>query len=286
MAQQAQRTCEDCGCKFLAGPWARWCPVHRPLHRGRKVKYKLTDQIARLIRDRYDSKVPGRAAEIGAEIGWPKWQVQKAAARLGVAHPWPPDRRAWTDDQVEYLQTWAGLRSPKWIGRQLGRRESSVMNKLKHLRLSWRVRGGYSQRALAACFGCDDHLVGRWIKRGLLEANMQGTLRRHDIRRVSEPAILEFIRLHREEYRLDKVDQKWFLDLVLGPGGQNDNRRREGGRPDYAPTARQIDQRAAEIQAGWHDENGVLRVEPEEENAERRMQDDECRAVLTVTADP
>lgn len=288
MAEQAQRTCEDCGCGFQAGPWARWCTVCRALHRRKeRLKYEITDEIVRMLRDRYDTTVRGRAAELAAQLGWPKWQIQRLAGKLGLCRPWPPDRRPWTDEEIEYLRTWAGLRTAKWIGQRIGRGETSVAVKLGRLKLSRRVRSGYSQQDLAACFGVDAHCIGRWIKRGLLKANMQGTLRQHDIQRCSEPAVLEFIRTHREEYRLDKVNQGWFLDLVLGPPvGQDGNGRREGGRPAYAPTAQQIDQRAAHVRKGWCDEDGVLLVEPEEMETERRMQNDECRTLLTVTSDP
>jgi hypothetical protein len=51
---------------------------------------------------------------------------------------------------------------------------------------------------------------------------LQGT-RRHDgngkdIHRIREEDILDFVRNHPQEFNLGKVDQTWFLDLVLLKG--------------------------------------------------------------------
>jgi hypothetical protein len=87
---------------------------------------------------------------------------------------------------------------------------------------SRRVRDGYTMRELELCLGRDHHKIAGWIKNGWLQDRVQGT-RRHnrngnDIHRIREKDILNFIRNHSQEINLGKVDQVWFLDLVLLDG--------------------------------------------------------------------
>jgi hypothetical protein len=77
-------------------------------------------------------------------------------------------------------------------------------------------------RELEMCLGEDHHKIQRWIASGWLRDNLQGT-RRHnekgkDIHRIREEDILNFVRNHPQELNLGKVDQTWFLDLVLLKG--------------------------------------------------------------------
>ena len=67
-------TCTDCGAVFDGGRYARFCPVCRPLHRRHKrQKYVLGGVAVELLRERYDSSIRGRVAEIALKLGWPKW---------------------------------------------------------------------------------------------------------------------------------------------------------------------------------------------------------------------
>ncbi len=72
------------------------------------------------------------------------------------------------------------------------------------------------------CSGEDHHKIARWIENGWLQDRFQGT-RRHDgnskdIHRIREKDVISFIRNHPQEINLGKVDQTWFLDLVLLKG--------------------------------------------------------------------
>jgi hypothetical protein len=59
-------------------------------------------------------------------------------------------------------------------------------------------------------------------KRLWLRDRLQGTRRHdghgHDIHRIREKDIVTFIQAHPQEFNLGKVDQTWFLDLVLSRG--------------------------------------------------------------------
>lgn len=213
------RTCRECGQVFRGTARARCCPsCAHSRGSSKRRKYRLDEATVRLIESRYDSHVMGRAAEIGQELGWPTWAVKRAALKLGLTRPWPADRRAWTGEEVIELKRFQGLRSAKWIARRLGRGPTSVILKMRRLGLDRRVRNGYTMRDLARCFGVESHLVAEWIKRGWIVGTREGTPRPNDAIRIQEATILDFVRAHREEFRLARVDQAWFLGLVLdGP---------------------------------------------------------------------
>ncbi len=223
---KARKPCRDCGRLFVGGPPARWCPDCRWKHRGRKpAKYVWIPERDQLLRERYDGKVKGRAADIASAFGWPAWVVKKRASTLGLCYP--ADRKEWTPKEERFLWQHAGRRLTHWIAKQLGRSESSVVLKLKRMKISRRWREGYTLRDLELCFGCDHHIIDRWIRQGWLNARRRGTRRNGTGGRGGGPAdawiftdadILEFIRARPLEFRLDKVDQFWFLDLALNGG--------------------------------------------------------------------
>jgi hypothetical protein len=149
--------------------------------------------------------------------GLPRWYIKRQTARLGLTlHT---DRRPSTASEMNLLEKLVGHVSSATIAKRLHRPESSVVNKLKRIGTSRRVRNGYTMRELELCLGEDHHKITQWIKNGWLQDRLQGT-RRHDgngndIHRVREKDILTFIRNHPQEINLGKVDQTWFLDLVL-----------------------------------------------------------------------
>jgi hypothetical protein len=185
-------------------------------------KYFWTAERDQVLRDRYDGKIKGRAAELAQAIGgWPTYEIKKRAGRLGLTHP--VDRRDWTRDEQRFLWEHAGSRHVHWLAKRLNRSEASVVLKLKRMHISRRWREGYTLRDLEACFGIDHHGIDRWIRDGWLHGRRRGTRRAGvggrgggpaDCWVFSDAAILQFIQAHPMAFRLDKVDQFWFMDLL------------------------------------------------------------------------
>jgi hypothetical protein len=149
--------------------------------------------------------------------GLPRWYIKRQAARLGLTMKM--DRKPWTPVELNLLDKLVGRVSSATIAKRLHRPESSVVNKLGRLGNSRRVREGYTMRDLEQCLGEDHHKISGWIANRWLRDRLQGT-RRHDgngrdIHRVREKDILRFLKNHPQEINLGKVDQMWFLDLVL-----------------------------------------------------------------------
>jgi transposase len=105
-----------------------------------------------------------------------------------------------------------------WIAKQLRRSHTSVVLKLKRMKISRRFREGYTIRELELCFGTDHHVIERWVREGRLTIQKRGTERERDAWMVNDEQILAFVRDHPLAFRLDKVEQTWFMDLITSGG--------------------------------------------------------------------
>ena len=55
----------------------------------KRTKYVLDGRVQELLREKYDTRVRGRVAEIAAELHWPKSAVTRAAHAWDSAGPGP-----------------------------------------------------------------------------------------------------------------------------------------------------------------------------------------------------
>lgn len=227
MSTKTEFTCEKCEARFLAFK-AKFCLQCRsqvmPLTRPAARKWHWTPERDTLMRERYDSRIKGRAIEVAKELGFPKYVVTQRAKVLGLSFT----RKAlglqdWTPEEEATIIEFTGKRSSLWIARKLGRSETSMILKQKRMRLSRRVRVGYTLRDLCLCFGVDHHSIARWVAEGKLHVEKRGTARhggqRGDIWCATEAAILRFILQNPTEFELRKVDQAWFMTLIAAGDG-------------------------------------------------------------------
>lgn len=175
--------------------------------------YDWTSERDALVRSRYDSRVRGRAAEIARSLGWPVWVVKKRARELCLLGPrarW----QDWTSSEVAFLETHAGTRHVHWIAQKLKRSETSVILKLKRLHISRRIREGYNMRDLELCLGLDHRKIEALVASGKLDAEREGRVHGQPWL-FTHGAVRNFVRRYPNDFRLDRVDQLWFLDLVF-----------------------------------------------------------------------
>jgi hypothetical protein len=194
------------------------CGTNRP--RGTKPKYTWRPEYDAYLKAQYFGGLNRRFRVLNRMIrltGLPRWYIKRRAACLGLTMHM--DRKPWSRAEVNALEDLAGRLSAATIAKRLRRPVSSVVNKMKRQHISRRMRDGYTIRDLELCLGEDHHKISGWIKNGWLHDRLQGT-RRHDgngrdIHRIRESDILDFIGSHPQEICLGKIDQTWFLDLVL-----------------------------------------------------------------------
>jgi hypothetical protein len=200
---------------------ARYCSKCRADRRRRtKLKYMWRPEFEVFLKAQYFGGLNRRFRVLNRMVrmtGLPRWYIKRQAARLGLTMKM--DRKPWTQAELNLLERLVGRLSVATIAKRLHRPESSIVNKLKRLGTSRRVREGYTMRDLEQCLGEDHHKVSAWIANGWLQDRLQGTQRHdgngNDIHRIREKDILRFLKNHPQEINLGKVDQVWFLDLVL-----------------------------------------------------------------------
>jgi hypothetical protein len=203
---------------------ARYCSKCRADRRRRaKLKYMWRPEFDAFLKAQYFGGLNRRFEVLNRMVrttGLPRWYIKRQAARLGLTMKM--DQKPWTSAELNVLEKLVGRVSARTIATRLHRPESSIVNKIKRLGTSRRVREGYTMRDLEQCLGEGHHKISIWIANGWLRDRLQGT-RRHggngsDIHRIREKDILRFLKNHPQEINLGKVDQVWFLDLVLSRG--------------------------------------------------------------------
>lgn len=215
--------CRDCGAPFERPlPFAKYCNDCRWRHRGKHRKYVWTAERDAYLRVHYSSS-KRRVAERMAELwGWPVHAIRMRAAKLGLTTSRTElGQRFWTAEETAFLEAKAGRRDVYWLARQLRRTPNSVAVKLKRMGISTSV-DGYTCRAVAVGFGVDPSTVTRWVTKGWLVASRNSELHGSEFR-ITDRALQQFIRIHRHAYDLRKVDQVWWLDVVLGAAKVQEN---------------------------------------------------------------
>lgn len=217
-------TCTDCRQDFIGLEESRYCEKCRGHHRGYAgrtnptKRYVWSTEALEYLRAHYNSKRRGRCAAIGLKLGFPQHQVKLKAQELGLCHPRSADRRDWTAEEERYLQEWTGVRSSKQIAKHMGRSLTSVVQKQHRLQLQTRVQSdGFTLRDLQLAFGCEHRVIQGWVNRGWLQVGKRGTDRARDVWEVSNQSVIAFIVEHPTAYRLDRVDQAWFLSFITDP---------------------------------------------------------------------
>lgn len=220
-------TCVNCGGTIEEGRRdrapveAKYCLKCRAERRRRaKLKYNWLPQHDTYMLDHYYGGLHQRGRvikELMRQTGFPRWYVKRQAQRLGLTMH--PDRRQWTQDELDTLDKLLGKLSAGTIAKRLKRTETSVVMKIKAIGHSRRVTEGYGIRDLELCLGEDRHKIEKWIAAGWLHDGAKGSQRHngngHDHHRFNEKQILNFVKSHPQEINLGKVDQMWFLDMVL-----------------------------------------------------------------------
>ncbi|MGH7744929.1 MAG: hypothetical protein ACREQ5_09015 [Candidatus Dormibacteria bacterium] len=187
-----------------------------------KRKHAWRSEYDAYLTDHYFGGVQRRNKILSQMVrlaGVPRRYAKRQAARLGLTMQ--TDRRPWNAAEMSLLEQLVWHFSSAVIAKRLRRPESSVVNKLRRLGTSRRVRDGYTIRDLELCFGENHQKIARWISNGWLPDRIRATEKQDhgkNTHRIYEKDILTFIRRYPQEINLAKVDQLWFLDLFLSKG--------------------------------------------------------------------
>jgi hypothetical protein len=180
-----------------------------PLQPAPKL-YHWTPERDEIMRAKYNCR-RGTAHEIAKSLGFPVGQIRKRATYLRLTRP-RGDHKPWTPADDATLEALLGVNTVDTIASKMGRSASSIRQRAWHLQMSTELREGYTINSLAECFGAHQHAVRRWMRDGKLKGKQLG-----DRWLFTDSDILEFIRKCPNEFKLSRVDQTWFMDLMLHP---------------------------------------------------------------------
>jgi hypothetical protein len=206
-------TCLDCP-NDTSGKWAKYCDDCRWRHRGKPTTFTFDATKDAYLREHYRPGTEKRCAKRIAELwGYPTWAIQGRVRRLGLAREgYRGGSRPWTAEESALVEKYAAIRHPRWIARLVNRSLTAVVVKIKRLGLSLRP-DGYNALQVAEGFGECRDTVERWLKKGWLRTrNVPSPGQSYAF---TEDEIRAFISEHRDAFELRKVDQMWFLDLLL-----------------------------------------------------------------------
>lgn len=212
--------CQACSRTFEGTHQARYCRRCRftPEVRGfeqfeRRTKYRWDAEKDRVLREQYDGSIPGRAESIARAIGFPRQIVSRRARFLGLALT---KSRPWTAEEEQMIVEEFDSANVERLARKLQRSVNAVCLKAHRLGVrAWEARDFYSLADVAQVFGVTAVTVGSWVKRGWLRARQRQEGVHGSRVHIREKDILAFMKAHPMAFRLSKVDQAWFLDLVF-----------------------------------------------------------------------
>jgi len=212
--------CKVCRQDFVGHVGAKHCETCRPKERAKRIwdgrrKYVWTPERDQLLRDEYKHN----ATELANRFGWPKWVVVKRAASLGLCRT---KEKPWTKAEDAFLLEHAGSRTANWMARQLRTRtETAVVVRLKRLHVSRRIQAdGLTMRQLEEALCVDHRQIAAWWKSGRLKGVRRETDREHDPYVFAESDVADFVLKNPSAFRLDRVDQVWFMGLMRDAVGR------------------------------------------------------------------
>lgn len=122
-------------------------------------------------------------------------------------------RRPWAPDEIELLGEALGTLSKSQIARRMGRTYYSVKAQVARMTRTARVTENYSQQEVEQLLGVGRKRVCQWIRSGWLQLHNG---------RVTETSLERLLRLHPEEYQLNRVDESWFKGMLFPSFGRFD----------------------------------------------------------------
>lgn len=159
------------------------------------------DELA-IIREEYAT---ANLDELAEKLGRTRTAIKHRATMLGVKR-----RVFWSDEELEYLHQWWGIKKPKVIAEMINRSEEAVLKKASEEGLGTRVGDGYTATELAHLLGVSKHRVCVFINKYGLVAKKNRSLKRKTYC-IKEKEIIKFLRDNQELWDSRKLTVNIFL---------------------------------------------------------------------------
>jgi hypothetical protein len=212
----APLTCNlETGHALIAHLKATHCPTCKTARRidgarGRR-KYVWTEKADHLLREHYKHNATAIAARFFPQ--WPKWAVVRRAQQLGLCRV---KEKPWTRAEDQFITEHAGARTAHWMAKQLRTRTTTaIVVRLKRLQISRRIQAdGLTLSQLEKAIGVDHRAIVSWARSGRLKGAYKTNPNEHERWEFQEADVAEFVLAHPSAFRLDRVDQVWFMALM------------------------------------------------------------------------
>lgn len=196
------------------------CQRPPPIGRTLTRKYPRTDEIDHLIRAGYAAaRAKGDYTRLAHAIDRPRWWVQKRAMALGVTRSIRTRLDVWTGAETALLSALASCTTPvirrKLVEAGYQRTEAAIACKLKRLNVDRTDPDSWAPPELAHLMGVNAKTICDWIERRDLPAT-RVTAGQQVRYRVHRQPLRKWLRARPLQIDLRRVDQLWFMDLVLG----------------------------------------------------------------------
>lgn len=184
-------------------------------------RYPPREDIDTAIREGYmHATAKGAIKALAERLARPYWWVQKRATALGVTRSNRTRVDCWSSAELAIVEEWASC-TLKVICAKLRRAgyrrtEAAVAVKLKRLRIDRHDPDRWSATELAPLLGVNPATVADWIERRELPAKRE-TWGPNGRLMIERKQLRAWVKVHRRFVDLRRVDQHWFLDLLLGP---------------------------------------------------------------------
>ena len=210
LASIRAKACTE-GIKHRVGSTAgrRFARIHPP-----------RDDIDMMIREAYlSAKKRGYLADLSKRIGRPEHWVQRRASSMGLTRG-RGRVDGWTAEELAIVEEWA-MTGHRVIVKKLAdagftRTESAVAVQMKRRQIDRTDPDQWTATQVAPLLGVNPSTVADWVERRGLKAKRQswGPFGRLQIKRADLKA---WVKANRGYVDLRRVDQSWFLELLLGP---------------------------------------------------------------------
>lgn len=232
--------CKDCREDFIGHVGAKYCQRCMPKHRGKAIwdgrrKYEWTPERDQILRDHYKSN----ATEIARRFfpGWEKWVITHRAQQLGLCRT---KEKPWTKAEDAFLREHAGTRTPHWMQKQLRTRTTTaIVVRLKRLNISRRIQAdGLTLSQLEQAIGIDHRQIVAWFRSGRLKGTYRTNPHEHERYEFQEADVAAFLLANPSAFRLDRVDQAWFMGLMREAAGHGPHQQRLSASADVSAKPR------------------------------------------------
>ena len=171
-----------------------------------------------IIKMYHTTKVKDIAVHISHEYYSVAWLIRKLRKSGAIKKPKHDPFRIWSDNEVEYLQDYYGIKDPEKIASYLHRKPSAIITKAHKLRIR-QSDAFYNYYALAEELGRCRLTLRKYYEKGWLKGKKAPCISYYGLQQMvfREKDIVKFLKSHYRLFeirKLGKIKNRYFRNIV------------------------------------------------------------------------